>query len=171
MKRMTTKTAGLLRSAWEDWDALVSTAAPDALLHREHGASSVGWTLAHVSNQLDGWVNVRFQQHKADDVIGSDDYSIGGSGEAPEVAVLLAAVERIRSRAWDFVKNRSEEQLEATIPYDGSIAHLRSSGLVLRHAILRIAAHHYLHLGEAAAELGRQGVAVPDLPGRMTATI
>lgn len=168
---MTNKTIGLLASAWEDWDTLVAAVSGDELLARGPGASSVGWTLAHVSNQLDGWINVRFQQHAANDVIGAAEYSIGGSGDSPDSAALLTAVQRTRSEAWRFLNDVEEQGLDARIPYDGSMVHLRQSGLVLRHAVLRIAAHHYLHLGEAATELARHGVGLPDLPGRMSATI
>jgi hypothetical protein len=87
------------------------------------------------------------------------------------VADLRGAVERVRDRAWKWLEGYPEERLHESIPYDGSIRHLRESGLSLRHALLRVASHHYVHLGEAASELGRRGVVVPDLPGPMSASI
>lgn len=166
------RTAGLLKSAWEDWDALIARlSSPDQLLHREPGRSSVGWALAHVSNQLDGWINVRFQAQEPDPLLGLTKFSIGGSGVSADAAELLPAVERVRRRAWTFLERFPEDQLDETIPYDGSIIHLRHTGLSLRHALFRLASHHYVHLGEAASELGRRGLTPPQLPGPMSATI
>ena len=43
------------------------------------------------------------------------------------------------------------------IPYDGSIQFLRETGLRLSYALMRIAAHHFIHAGEIVTIRSRLG--------------
>ena len=167
---MTSRTAGLLFAAWADWDRLTDGLDFDTLSLHDEGSSSVAWSLAHVTNHLDGWINVRFQAHGPDPTIGDDTFSIGGSGAA-DWARVRPAVVRVREAARPFLRQQSEQDLDRTIAYDGSHPLLRSSGLSLRHAVLRLGAHHYLHLGEACTVVSRKRGRVPDFPGGMEETI
>jgi hypothetical protein len=50
------------------------------------------------------------------------------------------------------------------IVYDGSIEYLRPIGLSLRYALMRIAAHHFVHVGEIVTIRSRLGHTVGDFP-------
>ncbi len=56
------KLVGLLFEAWKDTDrALAGLDAAEAVLSRD-GGSSYAWTASHVANQVDAWLNTRFQR-------------------------------------------------------------------------------------------------------------
>jgi hypothetical protein len=48
------------------------------------------------------------------------------------------------------------------VPYDGAIRHLRPVGLSLRYALMTIAAHHLLHVGEITTIRSRLGHVIED---------
>ena len=73
--------------------------------------------------------------------------------------------------AREFIEPLTDRDLSLTVPYDGSFQLLRTHGLSTRHAVLRLAAHHYFHLGEMAAILGRAGHTVAAYPGDLPNTI
>ena len=70
-----------------------------------------------------------------------------------------------------FLQDLDEEALDVTIPYDGSLSVLHESGLNLRHALLRICAHHYFHIGEIATKRDQLGHQVGDYPGPLTQSL
>ena len=47
--------------------------------------------------------------------------------------------------------------IDQVIPYDGSIQFLRETGLRLSYALMRIAAHHFIHAGEIVTIRSRLG--------------
>lgn len=130
------------------------------------GASAISWSVAHVTNQLDGWVNSRFAGLPVHDVIGSRRYR-NGDGRAEDWPGIQRGVAEVRVRARAYLDHLSEDDLRRTTPYDGSLIELRPGGLNLGYALLRIAAHHYVHIGEMAGYLGSRGHEVPSLPGRL----
>ena len=54
--------------------------------------------------------------------------------------------------------------LDRVIPYNGSIPFLRSVGLSLGYALMRIAAHHFMHAGEMVTIRSRLGHALDEEP-------
>jgi hypothetical protein len=54
--------------------------------------------------------------------------------------------------------------LDRVIPYDGSIEDLRPVGLTLRYALMRISAHHFVHVGEVVTIRSQLGHKVGDFP-------
>ncbi len=163
--------AGLLLDAWDDFDraldGLTDAEAVDAL----PGESSFAWTAAHVANQLDAWANVRFQRFAPHPLISDVRFRIGGSGRADAWPALRKAIDEVRDAARPWLEGLSDANLELTIPYDGSFAHLRERGLNLRYALLRTVAHHYFHIGEIAAKRSRLGHATGDYPGLLPHTL
>lgn len=131
------------------------------------------WTLAHVTELVDSWINGRFQGRPADPLIGQGRFRAGGCGDAAEWSAVLGAVAAVRASAASFLAPLTDEQLRAAIPYNDSVRGVREHGcLPLRYALLRIVAHSYLHLGEI--ELKRRQSGSPtagDFPGQLDATL
>ena len=166
---------GAVFDAWDDLDRALDGLGPaEALLRWEDGTgSSFAWTLAHVTELVDSWINVRFQGLPAHPLIGQSQFRAGGSGVADAWPAVLAAVVAVRAQAADFLAPLAEESLAQAIPYAGSVRGVREHGrLPLRYALLRIVAHHYLHIGEI--ELKRRQLGRPtdgDFPGQIPATL
>jgi NADH dehydrogenase FAD-containing subunit len=89
----------------------------------------------------------------------------GGSGTADDWAAIQAGVREVRDAARAYLEGLDESDLDVVIPYAGSFAHLRDTGLGLRYALMRTCAHHYFHIGEIATERSRLGQRVGDYPG------
>jgi hypothetical protein len=161
----------LLFEAWDDMDrALAGLDAAEAT-HPQDGGSSFAWTSAHVANQVDAWINVRFQRREAHELIGQDRFRAGGPGEADDWDAIQAGVGEVRDAARGYLEGFAESDLDLVIPYDGSFSRLRETGLSLRHALLRICAHHYFHIGEIAAKRASLGRDVGDYPGPLDEAI
>ncbi|MPZ15012.1 MAG: hypothetical protein GEU73_11415 [Chloroflexi bacterium] len=121
------------------------------------------WTLAHVTNTIDAWINVRFQGRAPHALISQERFRIGGTGLAEDWSVIQHGVAEVREAARAYLLGL-DDGAELVIPYEGSILHLKETGLSLRYALIRIATHHYVHMGEIATLRSRLGYHV-DLPG------
>lgn len=161
----------LVLEAWESIDKAVSGLLPDEATKRWFEGSSFAWTYGHVTNQVDAWLNVRFQGRDPHTLIGSDAFRRTGSGGADDWGAIVAGVEEVRAVALPFMETLREDQLDERHPYEGSIETLRSTGISMRHALLRIAAHHYFHVGEIATKREMLGHNVGDFPGNMQRTV
>ncbi len=161
---MTDHLALLLFDAWEDLDRVYNGLLAEDAVQRADG-SSFAWTLAHSTNQLDTWVNARFQGLDPHPLLGQERFRFGGTGEAEEWDEILDAVADVRRRAKPYLERVTAADLDRVLPYDGSITHLRDPGITLRYAISRTIAHHYFHLGEVATKRDRLGHSVGDYPG------
>ncbi len=159
------KVVGLLFEAWKDMDRALAGLNAAQAIRPEDGGSSFAWTDAHVANQVDAWINVRFQRQGAHKLIGQDHFRAGGPGEADDWEAIQAAVREVRNAARNYLVGLTENDLDLVIAYDGSFSRLRETGLSLRHALLRICAHHYFHIGEIATKRSRLGQRVGDYPG------
>lgn len=164
------KLVGLVFDAWSDLDRALAGLDPGDAVRAEDG-SSFAWTAAHVANQLDAWVNVRFLNREPHPLIGQMHFRAGGTGEAEDWPAVQTAVAQVRAAARGYLEPLTESDLDLVIPYDGSFAHLRQTGLPLRHALLRICAHHYFHIGEIATKRVALGHDVGDYPGPLMETV
>ena len=54
------KLVGLLFEAWKDTDRVLAGLDPTEAVRPLDGGSSAAWTAAHVANQIDAWINIRF---------------------------------------------------------------------------------------------------------------
>ena len=156
---------GLLFEAWNDFDRVLSGLTDEELVRPAEGGSSFAWTLAHVTDDMDRWLNVRFQHLAPHPLIGQEQFHRGGSGRADDWPAIQAGVGEVRDQVRRYLQDRNDEALDLTIPYDGSLAPVRVHGLPLRYAILRNVAHHYVHIGEIATKRERLGQQAGDYPG------
>ncbi len=159
------KLVGLLFEAWKDIDRVLAGLDPADAVRPLDGGSSAAWTAAHVANQVDAWINIRFQRLTPHKLIGQPRFRAGGSGVADDWQTIQTGVQKVREAARRYLEALSDSDLDLVIPYDGSFAQLRDSGLALRHALLRICAHHYFHIGEIATKRSALGQHVGDYPG------
>ena len=84
-----------------------------------------------------------------------DRFRNGGTGECDDWEGVLAANDDVRRSARLYLD--SEPPIDAVVPYAGSIEFLRETGLRLSYALLRIAAHHFIHAGEIVTIRSRLG--------------
>ncbi len=159
---MTDKLILLLYESWADLDRAVSGLAHGDATARHDGGSSIAWTLGHLANQLHSWINERFQRLPPHPVISHPRFRAGGSGEAEDWPMIVASVSEVRKAAKSYLD--SSPDLDRAVPYDGSIELLRPTGLSLCYALMRIAAHHWIHTGETLTIRSRVGYVINDYP-------
>ena len=70
---------GAVFDAWTDFDRVLDGIDAAAATQRaEDGAgSSLAWTLAHVTELVDSWINVRFQGFDGHPLIGQPQFRAG----------------------------------------------------------------------------------------------
>ncbi len=159
------KLVGLLFEAWRDMDRVLADLDTDHAVQSPDGGSSYAWTVAHVANQIDAWINVRFQRRAPHELIGRERFRVGGSGSADDWDAIQTSAQEVREAAHNYLDGLAESDLDLEIPYDGSFSRLRETGLNLRYALLRTCAHHYFHIGEIATKRSALGQRVGDYPG------
>lgn len=165
------KTVGLLFDAWDDFDRVLDGLSVEGAVKRRAGGSSFAWTAGHVSNQVDAWINVRFNRIEPHPLIGATSFRIGGAGAADDWPAIDKGVREVRVAARSYLQGLTDDDLRLVIRYDGSFQNLRDSGLELRFAVLRAVVHHYFHIGEIAAKRVTLGHDVGDYPGQPLATL
>ena len=146
--------------SWDNLDRAVCGLTSEEATARHDGGSSIAWTVGHVTHQVDAWVNMRFQGLPPHPFISNPNFRTGGNGEEKDWAMVLTAVKQVREVARRFLDSEPEPNLDCVIPYDGSITFLRPVGLRLSYALMRIAAHHFIHMGEILTIRSRLGHAI-----------
>ncbi|TMF11112.1 MAG: DinB family protein [Chloroflexi bacterium] len=138
----------LMHESWNDLDRAISGLAPKEATRRHDGGSSIAWTVGHVTNLVDSWINARLQGLPSHPVISDPMIRTGGGGDAHNWPAILAGMSEVREASKRFLDSKPEPDLDRTIPYDGAIDYLHPIGLSLRYALMRVAAHHFVHAGE-----------------------
>jgi len=154
---MENKFVSLLYESWADLDLAIGGLTPEQATERADGGSCIAWAVAHVTQMLDSFVVVRFLGLARHPVIGDPAFRTGGSGEALDWPLITGSVREVRHAAKRFLDLATESDLQRTVPYDGSIEYLRPTGLPLDYAVLRTAAHHFMHAGEIETVRSRLG--------------
>ncbi len=161
--------AAALVDAWSDLDRVCAGMDPGEATANEAG-SSYAWTVGHLANQVDSWINVRFAATAPHPLVSDARYRFGGDGRAVGWAELWAASEEVRRTAAAFLQGTGGSELDRTIPYPGSLPELRGRKVTLRYTLLRVFAHHYFHIGEIASKRSSAGHSVGDYPGPLLRT-
>lgn len=156
---MADRLVALLYESWRNLDSVIEGLSDDEMTARPFGGSSVAWSVGHVTNMTDSWLNVRFQGLAPNDVASREDFRTGGSGRCDDWPELRNALSDVRAAARAFLD--SGPDLDLTVPYTGSFQFLSSTGLTLWYAVARIAAHHLMHMGEIEALRTRVGRPMP----------
>jgi hypothetical protein len=136
------KLVGLLLEAWNDIDRVVADPTSAEAARPHDGGSSFAWTFAHVANQVDAWLNVRFGKRPAHPLISETRFRVGGPGATDDDwQAIRVAVDEVRGLARSYLEGMSDGDLDLMVSYDGSLAPLRETGPSLCYALLRICAH------------------------------
>src|SRR5947208_16431660 len=137
----------LMHESWNDLDRAISGLAPKEATRRHDGGSSIAWTVGHVTNLVDSWINARLQGLPSHPVISDPMIRTGGGGDPHNSPAILAGTSEVREASKRFLDSKPEPDLDRTSPYDGAIDYLHPTGLSLRHAFTPVAAHDFLALG------------------------
>lgn len=156
------RAAGLLNEAMNDLRLAIEGLPEDLATARQDGASSIAWTAAHVTQGLDSLVLYRFAGRQRDPLLSDAALGAGGTGTVTDWPALRAKIAEIQVIARNYLATLTDADLARAVPYDGSIASLRPTGINLEYALLRVAAHHFTHAGEIAALRSAMGVPLPD---------
>jgi DinB superfamily len=163
---------GLVFGAWEDLDRVLAGVDTPLAARQVDGGSSFAWTLAHLSNQVDSWLNVRFFGHPPHPLLGQERWRTGGTGQADEWPAIRTAAAEVRAVARRALEGLDDADLEQTRPYAGRMPQLQGRVIPLRYALARVVAHHYFHVGEIAAVRSRRlGEQVGNYPGLLDACL
>lgn len=155
----------MVLEAWKDLDRATAGLSSEDASRRIGTASPIGWSVAHCANQLDTYVNVLLQGREPHAFLGQERFRFGSAGDPADWEHVRAAVAEVREAARPYLESLSEEDFTRHVPYTGSLAALRETGMSVRYALIRIALHHYFHIGEIAAARTSLGHQVGDYPG------
>jgi uncharacterized damage-inducible protein DinB len=154
----------LMYRAWADIDRAVDGLSAEEATASRDGGSSIAWTFGHVAQQVDSWINRKFHGLAPHRVLGQPEFRARGSGTADNWRGIQVAVQEVRDAAREFLDAEVAPDLDRVIAYDGSIEDLRPVGLTLRYALMRISAHHFVHVGEIVTIRSQLGHTVGDFP-------
>ncbi len=160
----------VLLDAWTDLDRVIDRLTDEAAESDAQG-SAHAWTVGHLANQVDGWINVRFAGGHPHRLVGDDRFRFGADGRATDWLAIRSASVEVRAQATSFLERLAADDLERTIPYPGSLPELIGRTVSLRYTLLRVLAHHYFHIGEIASKRSGRGESVGDYPGPLLATL
>jgi hypothetical protein len=159
---MAEKLIHYMYQSWADLDRVtVGLTFEEATTPYDNG-SSIAWTVGHVTTQIDSWLNMRIQGIAPHPVFDRKIFRTGGDGRAENWDEIFAGMQDVRARARAFLVGNPAPDLDRTVDYDGAIVHVRITGLSLRYALLTIAAHHFLHVGEITTIRSRLGHSLED---------
>jgi hypothetical protein len=157
----------LVYQAWSDLDRAVAGLTPEQAAECRDGQSAIAWTVGHVGQQVDSWLNMRLQGLPRHPLLADPSFATGAGGDWPgDWPALFAAVGDVRATARRFLDAEPAPALDRRVPYDGAIVFLRATGLSLRHALMSIAAHHFMHVGEIGTLRSLRGWTLPEEAGR-----
>jgi DinB superfamily len=160
---------GLVFGAWSDLERVLGGLDTTTATRQMDGGSSFAWTLAHLSNQIDAWLNVRFFGQVPHLLINQERWRTGGTGAAQDWPAIQNAAADVRLTARGCLHDLRDADLAQTAPYTGRIAALQGGTVTLRYSLARTAAHHYFHIGEIATIRSRRlGESVGGYPGSLS---
>ena len=159
--------ASLVLEAWRDLDRATANLSAEDAERRVGTASPISWSVAHCTHMVDSWLNVNFQGAEPHAFLNGDTFRKGAAGGPLAWDAVQSAVGEVREAASGYLESCREDHLAERMPYTGSIVALRETGFSPRYALIRIAAHHYLHIGEIAMARAALGHDVGDYPGAM----
>ena len=157
---------GLVFEGWLDLERAVDQLSAEDALRQVDGGSSVAWTLGHIANQLDTWINVRVQHLGPHPLFDSQHWRMGGTGAADNWDEVRRAFADVRESARAYLEPLDDAALAVEAPYAGAFEALKGRNVSLRYTLQRIAAHTYFHIGEIASVRSRRlSQQVGDYPG------
>src|SRR3990170_1976052 len=146
----------MLVEAWRDLDRALDGLSKADAERRLGGASPISWTVAHLAENVDRLINDLFAGLERNAfLLRGRRFVFGAVGEPTDWGTVLREAQRVKEACRAYLEGLSDNDLERRVPYDGSSVNLqvaaeRGGGLSLRYALIRVALHHYYHIGEIA---------------------
>jgi hypothetical protein len=168
--RQTPTLVAAIFDAWTDLDRVTAGMTDEEAVDGSHG-SAYAWTVGHLANQVDGWINVRFAGSDPNPILSGDQYRFGADGRATSWADVRDSAQAVHATATKHLSTSDESDLDRTIVYPGSLPELQGRSISMRYALLRVLAHHYFHIGELASKRSGAGTSVGDYPGPMSSAL
>jgi hypothetical protein len=164
--------AGLVLESWAELDRVLDGLTHDDAVRQIDGSSSFAWTLAHLTNQLNTWINVRLLHAAPHPLFDDERWRMGGTGAADNWNEIRQAVGEVRAVARPYLESLDEAALSVQMPYAGTLPELVGRQVTVRYTLLRIAAHTYFHIGDIASVRSRRlQQQVGDYPGPLLACL
>ncbi len=167
----TSKLVALLYETWKDFDRVIDGLDTAQAIERHQGGSSFAWTVAHIGNQIDLWVNVWLAGGEPHPYLSKREFRFGGTGAADDWDAVCSGLAQVRESARAYLNGMSDADLEVTKPFRGTHKLLKEKGINGRYAIYRIVTHHYFHIGELASKRDLIGHSVGDYPSVLEESI
>lgn len=158
----TPRAVGLLWESLNDLDLAVSGLTSHEVTAQRNGGSSFAWTAAHVTQMFDSWILNKFMGRPRHPLLADRNFGAGGNGAAPDWHSISAAINQTHNAARPFLDSLTAGDLTRTVRYTGSVPVLQGRELNLEYALLRIAAHHFVHASEIATLRSTLGAPVGD---------
>jgi len=163
---------GLVLDGWAELDRVLEGLNTEDATRQVDGGSAFAWTLGHMTNQLDTWINVRQQHRQPHPLFDDARLRFGGTGVADNWDQIRSAADEVRAAARPYLESLTEADLALESPYAGTMAGLVGRNVTLRYLLLRIAAHTFFHIGDIASVRSRRlGQSVGDYPGLLPACL
>jgi hypothetical protein len=159
---------GSVLAAWADLERLPSHVPAEVAIRQPGpGRACIAWTVAHLANQADLWINVESAEAVPHPFASDPRWQIGGDGTAVDWPAIQAASRDVIAAATLYLSGADHAVLDRGIPYIGRNPALAGRTVTLRYRLARHTAHVYFHIGAMAADLVSAGLSVGDYPGPM----
>jgi uncharacterized damage-inducible protein DinB len=156
--------AGLVVEAWGDLDRVVDGVSPEAATSNPEGQSSIAWTVGHATEHVDRMINHALLGRDRHPLLGDDRFRMGSEGVAEDWDAIRQAVGNVRATAHTLLARVDDDELDRRFEPPGAIT--KQLGTVtVRYILLRIATHHYFHVGVIACQRDLRGEKAGDYPG------
>ena len=159
--------AALVLDALDDLERSLDGLTPTEAEGRLPAFSSVSYTVGHIAQHIDSWVNDSLAGKGRDSYLSSAQFARGSAGEPVQWENVNTSFEKVLKRARSYLAIVDEKDLERQSVYSGSMVALRGRPVTGNYRLARLVAHIYYHVGEITSLRGTMGHKVEDFPSPM----
>ncbi|MBI2851355.1 MAG: DinB family protein [Chloroflexi bacterium] len=135
------------------------------------GFSPVSWTVAHVAQHIDSWVNNILAGHPRNGYFAGDPFAKGATGEGAEWKTVSPVLQEVLGKARAFLEKVTGAELARAEIYQGSMQPIRGKLVTGNYRLARLTAHIYYHIGEIVTIRSAKGHKVGDFPGLLPMSV
>ncbi len=166
--------AALILDALDDLERSLSGLTPTDAERRMPGFSSVSYTVGHVAQHIDSWVNDSLAGKQRDTYLSSNQFARGSAGDPVPWETVNTSFVKVLERARSYLANVDEKALAHESAYTGNQEALKGKIVTGNYRLARLVAHIYYHVGEIGTVRTTMGHRIQDfpswLPGFLTST-
>src|SRR5437667_7181696 len=108
--------AALVIESWAELGRVIDGLSSQDALRQVHDGSSFAWTLAHLGQQLDSWINERLAHHEPEPFFQDERWRMGGTGAADDWAQIKHATRDVRRKARTYLESLDKAALNTKAP-------------------------------------------------------